>query len=325
MIAGFEGDVFLEDLAGLDRTGYAVCAFFTGGDGFERYARRLAGSCRQFGLPHSLWRAPAIHNSITLRGTGDLRFTKPAFIAFQMDRLAGAGVVYLDVDTLYVAEPRFLADARATGHDFAVYNWLADPHNETYLPVTGRLSPPPGAPDLYRFHHRMEWRSTDQLVCSGLHQYYGPTPAARALLADWYQAIARNARAADDFCLSFAYNNPPAGRPALKPLWLDKACVRLPWWPHVEPVLLHPDLPALAQPFVPIDESSGRRTVYLDRCTPNGTTPVLPRDAVVDVRTGTIGRLLDGKLQPTGRYPGRFWTYPEETGFEAPRPVAGTL
>ena len=82
-----------ERLGGLDRTGFAVCAFLSAGDGYESYARRLVASCRKFSLPHSIWRAPAVHCSISLRGSADLRFTKPAFIGFCLDRLAGASVL----------------------------------------------------------------------------------------------------------------------------------------------------------------------------------------------------------------------------------------
>jgi hypothetical protein len=91
-VARFEGEVFLENLDGLDRTGFAACAFFTPDARLERCARRLARSCERLGLPYSVSRAPAVHPSISMRGTGDLRFTKPSFIASNLDRLAGSDI-----------------------------------------------------------------------------------------------------------------------------------------------------------------------------------------------------------------------------------------
>lgn len=306
----FRGAGYQEDLAALPTTGYAVCAFFTPGDGFERYADRLAASCRQFGLPYSLWCAPAIHRSVTLRGTTDLAYTKSSFIRFCLDRLAGAGVAYLDVDTMLVSSPVAFDDIRASGADFAVYNWFADPHNEAYLPAGHRLGPvmPGGLP--YLFSHRVERCSSDQLNCSGVTQYYAPSPAARALLLRWQEVIADNPRSADDQCLSFAYNNGTGRFPAVKAHWLGKPYARSPWWPHVEPVVLHPDIPAQNQPFVPPGTPEGHQAFYPERCRVNAAEPVFPRDGGVDVASGVVFRIdVTGRPHPVGRYPGRFWLY----------------
>lgn len=322
--AGFEGEPFLEDLGGLDRAGFAVCAFFSTGDGYETYARRLAASCRRFELPFSLWRAPAVHCSISWRGSPDLRFTKPSFVNFCLDRLGGAGVAYLDVDTLVVARPQSFFDAWRSNTDFAVYNWLSDVHNEAYLPANGKLVSPEPESTFYVFSHRVGWCSNDQLNCSGPTQYYGSGPAARTLLAGWQQTIARNPRSADDNSLNFAYNNPPAGSEALRVLWLDKAYVRFPWWPHVAPVILHPAIPATSQPFAPVSEEGGRRGIHLDRCTKNETPTLFPQDGGVDTGTGIMFRIdQQGRPQATGRYEGRFWIYRENpTAEELAGPAA---
>lgn len=309
----FEGEPFLEDVSGVGRSGFAVCSFFSPGEGYERYAERLIASCRRFGLPFSVWRAPAVHCSISLRGTGDLRFTKPAFIHSCLDRLRGAGVAYLDVDALLMANPEAFVEARAAGQEFAIYNWLADPHNEAYLPANQKLVSSEPRSAFYVFSHRVEWRSTEQLICSGVAQFWLDTAGARALLARWQATIAANPRSADDQSLNFAFNNPPPGTAAPRSRWLDKAYARYPWWPHVDPVVLHPAIPALGQPVAEIAEADGRRTVHLDRCDRNETATLFPRDGGVDVSTGIEFRIgADGRLEPTGRYPGRFWVYPED-------------
>lgn len=310
---GFAGEPFLEDLRDLDRTGFAICAFFSTGDGYERYGRRLADSCRRFELPHSVWRAPAVHCSISLRGSPDLRFTKPSFIGFCLDRLAGAGVAYLDVDTIVAAHPQAFFDARAGRRDLAIYNWLADPHNEAYLPANRKLVSPEPESHFYLFSHRVEWTGTVQLNCSGVTQFYADTPGARALLAGWQQVIAENPRAADDQSLSFAHNNPVPGAPPVNALWLDKSYARCPYWPHVQPVILHPAIPAVGQPHAALVESGGRRWIHLDRCAPNTTPLLFPREGGVDASTGITFRLdAAGRPQPTGHYGGRFWIYSED-------------
>jgi len=308
--AKFEGEVFLEDLRELDRTGFAACAFFTPDDRLERCARRFARSCERLGLPYSVWRAPAVHPSISARGTGDLRFTKPSFIGWALDRLAGNDVAYFDADTCLVAAPLGLVEARMSGCDFAVYNWLADPHNAAYLPANRRIASGERASDLYAFTHRVTWSSAEQLICSGATQYYAHSAAARELLVAWQAAIAANPRSADDKCLDFAHNNALGRGLPLRRRWLGKAYVRCPWWPHVEPIVLHPDIPALAQTHVPVDESDGRKRVDTARCVPNETPLLFPQGCAVDTRTGIVYRIApDGRLQETDRYPGRFWIY----------------
>lgn len=310
---GFAGEPFLEDLDALGAAGFAVCAFFTPGDGYERYARRLAAACARFGLPHSLWRVPAVHSSISLRGSADLGQTKPAFIGRCLDRLGGAAVAYLDVDAIVTARPQAFFDAGAGGHDFAIYNWLNDAHNEAYLPANHKLVSPEPQTSFYLFSHRVEWLSSEQLNCSGVAQWYRDSAPARALLEGWQRVIAGNPRSADDQCLNFAYNNPVPGTPQPRTLWLDKSYARCPWWPHVAPVVLHPAIPALSQPFAPVAESGTQRSIHLDRCDPNETPPLFPRDGGVDVRTGIVFRLDGaGHPQPVGRYEGRFWIYAED-------------
>ncbi|MCK6372370.1 MAG: hypothetical protein L6Q83_13800 [Gammaproteobacteria bacterium] len=311
--ARFAGEPFLEDLDGVESAGLAVCAFLTPGDGYERYARRLAASCRHFALPYSIWLIPVIHHSISLRGSADIGCSKPSFIRACLDRLGGAAVLYVDVDMIVAARPESLFLAQRAGCDFAIYNWLADPDNAAYLPANGK----PGLADprssFYVFSHRVGWCSEEQLNCSGATQFYADTAGARKLLERWQDVIAANPRSADDQCLNFAFNNPGVGGAPVKASWLDKSYARCPWWPHVRPVILHPPVPALGQPFAAVREGAGEHVVHLDRCTPNEKPPLFPTDGGVDVRTGVVFRLsAEGRPQPVGRYLEPFWVYTED-------------
>jgi hypothetical protein len=217
------------------------------------------------------------------------------------------------VDTLFMAAPQAFAEARAAACDFAIYNWLNDPHNEAYLPANHKVMSDEPKSAFYVFSHRVEWTSSEQLTCSGVTQFYANSAAARGLLSAWQHVICENPRSADDQCLNFAFNNlsPSAALP--RTLWLDKAYARSPWWPHVAPVVLHPAIPALGQMHAPVNEAGERRCVYVDRCTRNETPTLFPRDGGIDVRTGVSFRIDDqGRPLPVERYAGRFWIYPED-------------
>jgi hypothetical protein len=312
IVIPFEHELFLESRATLDSTTFLVCAFFTrGSDLLERSAERLARSCEKFELPYRIYRVPHVHQSISLRGTDDLRFTKANFIAFNLERFPDKDVLYMDADTLFMQRPSVLLGLKRSACDFAVYNWLGDPQNAAYAPANRKLRSPERESDFYVFTHRVEWSSTDQLICSGAVQYYGNSPAARGLLQAWHRVIAHNPRSADDKSLDFAYNN-AAAPSELRTEWLDKSYVRYAWWPHVEPVVLHPAMPASGQP-PPLAESPGARRLYLERCTRNTAEPLFPAGCTVDTTTGIVYRIEDGKrLIPCGRHDGRFWIYPED-------------
>ncbi len=313
IVIPFEHELFLEGRATPDSTPFLVCAFFTGGsDLFERCAVRLARSCEKFELPYSIYRVPRVHQSISLRGTDDLRFTKANFIAFNLERFPDTDVLYMDADTFFMQRPSVLLGLRQDACDFAVYNWLSDPHNEAYVPANRKLRSGERESDFYVFSHRVEWTSSDQLICSGAVQYYGNTRPARALLQAWQRVIVDNPRSADDTCLSFAYNNPIEGT-RLRTRWLEKSYIRHAWWPHVEPVVLHPAMPTSGQAHLPPAESPDRRRLYLERCARNTAEVLFPAGCTVDTTTGIVYRIEDGKrLVPVGRHDGRFWIYPED-------------
>jgi len=309
----FEHRVFRENHDRVDSTGFLVCAFFTPDDQrLERYAVRLANSCERFQLPYSIYCLPGVHRSISMRGGDDLRFTKSNFVAFNLERFPGRDVLYMDADTFFVQRPSVLLGLKEAGCDFAVYNWLSDPHNDAYVPANRKLQSGERESDFYVFSHRVEWTSDDQLICSGAVQYYGSTRPARALLEAWQQVIADNPRTADDTSLLFAFNN-PGERTQPRTRWLDKSYMRYAWWPHVEPVVLHPALPTSGQPHLPPAESPGRRRLYLERCTRNEAEILFPAGCMVDTTTGIVYRMEPGKrLVPCGRHEGRFWIYPED-------------
>jgi len=309
----FEHRVFRENHERFDSTGFVVCAFFTPNDHqLERCAVRLANSCERFQLPYSIYCMPGVHRSISMRGGDDLGLTKPNFVAFNLERFPGRDVFYMDADTFFTQRPSALLGLKEAGCEFAVYNWLSDPHNDAYVPANRRLGSGERESDFYVFSHRVEWASDDQLICSGAVQYYGNSPPARALLQAWQRVIADNRSSADDKCLDFAYNN-DGDRAQLRVKWLDKSHLRYAWWPHVEPVVLHPAMPTFGQPHLPPAESPDRRRLYLGRCTKNTAEVLFPAGCTVDTATGTVYRIEDGRrLIPFGRHDGRFWIYPED-------------
>jgi hypothetical protein len=315
----FEHELFLESRAALDSTTFLVCAFFTrGSDLFERCAVRLARSCERFELPYSIYRVPHVHQSISPRGVDDLRFTKANFIAFNLERFPDKDVLYMDADTFFMQRPSVLLGLKRSACDFAVYNWLCDPQNEAYVPANRKLQSKERESDFYVFSHRIGWTSSDQLICSGGVQYYGNTRPARALLQAWQRVIGDNPRSADDQCLDFAYNNPSSGCTPLRSTWLDKSHLRHPWWPQIEPVVLHPPLPSASRAHAPLAESGTHKRVHLDRCARNLSAPLFPVDCAVDTTTGIVYRIEEGKrLVQCGRHDGRFWIYAEDVDLGA--------
>jgi hypothetical protein len=125
--------------------------------------------------------------------------------------------------------------------------------------------------------------------------------------------IGDNPRSADDKCLDFAYNNDIDGCACLRSTWLDKSQLRQPWWPQVEPVVLHSPLPSASRARALVAESDTQKRVHLDRCAENRSALLFPADCAVDTTTGIVYRIEEGKrLVRCGKYDGRFWIYPED-------------
>lgn len=272
-------------------------------------AQRLLASLRQFNLAHALFEVPTVHQSISPKGTPDRTYTKANFIWHAIE-LAKRPVLYLDIDTVIRRPPELILDLITKGHDFAILNWLTQDNNEAYVPL--ELNQAQNTKNsknrFFRYSHQINLRSTDQMVCSGAVQLWGPTQAATALLAGWYETITEQPGVPDDQCLDFAFNNRVGGwETALQPYWLPKSYARYAWWIFDEPIIDHPEFPYSGANLPQIDESSGRQRLYVERTAQSQAPTRIPRDCIIDTKTGELRQFRNQALAPVGRIPKKIW------------------
>jgi len=290
------------------RAPFTACAMFTAGnDKFLRYARRLACSCLDMKIPFCIYETETVHCSISPKGKNDLSVTKAACIRHNLDRFAPGNVLYLDCDVLFVDFPSLLVRIAGENYDHAVYNWLDDPHNEAYLPLSGKLDPDESRSKLYRYSHHIAYSSTEQLICSGPVQFYRNNEAARELVNAWQTTISSYPGIADDCSMDFAYNNlSNFSSCKIKSAWLPKSYVRYPWWPYEKPVILHPDIPI---PWSNKQEVTGPlQRFYADICRVKSEELLFPRTSIIDTEKGLLITKEGDSLKRT-RSPRDFWIH----------------
>ncbi len=275
-----------------------VCGMFT--SPYWELAERLLRSLQAFDVPHALFEVPAVHDSISLKGSGDPVYTKANFIWHVLQQVS-CPVLYLDVDCVVTRAPELIDRIAAAGHDFAIFNWLAQEKNDAYVPVAFADAPAAGAPRYYQRSYSVDFATDQQLLCSGAAQFWRKTPAVAGLLGAWFATILAQPRVADDECLDFAFNNPSGEwHAALRPFWLPKAYARYPWWIFDEPVIDHPDIPFQGDGRTSLSDGQGRKHYYPERAAARKEPPYIPRDCVIDTRTGGILRQEAEQLVPTG-------------------------
>jgi hypothetical protein len=292
---------------------FIVVAMFT--SSYAPLAERLRLSLEQHALRYALFEVPHVHRSMSVRGSDDDAVSKPAFVEFVLHRY-DAPVLYLDCDLVVRAPLLRISGLHEARRAFAVYNWLADEHNDCFTPLEA-----PGLPPrrFYKFAHSIDHYAPEQLICTGGVQYWADTPASADLLAEWADCIRRFPRSADDWCLDFAFNNSDARR-SLAYAWLDKAYVRCPWWPHVRPVIDHPQM-AREGGHEPIVSSDGKKRAYTFGAELRTGPRAIPRDCIVDVVEGRLYRerpAPDGvgsELVPVGQVDGPL--FPADLSIEA--------
>jgi hypothetical protein len=295
----------LRTLLGGKEGSFVLCAMFTAN--YALKAQRLAASCEKFGVPFVLHEVAAVHHSISSRGVPDLAFAKPNFIRHLLDTHRKP-VLYVDADCEILAEPELIGSLALTGCDFAVYNWLADEHNDAFAPI--ELSVAGGQPVRNRyfvFSHRVEYFSSSQLLCSGPVQFYGNSDKARRLLAEWFRTVEAFPGAPDDECLDFAFNNAGENFSALKTHWLPKSYARYSWWITEQPVINHPEEPSMDGNFLSLDDIAGKPRFDMARAQASDGTPLFPRDCVIDTETGILYRIAGTQLAAIGRTERKFW------------------
>ncbi|MEZ0371206.1 MAG: hypothetical protein ACAI44_19080 [Candidatus Sericytochromatia bacterium] len=276
---------------------------------YEPKVRQLQQSCEKFGLDYELYEVPSVHSSLSRLGSGDLRYTKANFICSLLLRHQ-LPILYLDSDCQIRAYPSLLSKLVADGCDFAIYNWLADEYTDTFFPVV--LQTPEGenldAGRLFQFSHSVDYIDPKQLICSGCTHFYNPTPTARALLKSWQTLKQKYPRVAEDECLDFVFNNPTAEIREIKAQWLPKSYARYATWIYAQPVIDHPEIPATSEGFEKLPKTGPLRRFYPERARQARPQLLLPRDCLIEVRTGLLYRISQaGGLVLVGSTDLDFW------------------
>ena len=300
----------LRTIRGAGDRHFLVGAMFTAA--YADQAERLAASCRRFALPFVLHEVPAVHRSISARGTDDLAYTKANFIRHLLasHRMP---ILYLDVDCEFLEAPALIDELVAGGCDFAIYNWFADEGpTDCFLAVD--LSPGPGEPPVagrfYRFLVRESFCSTTQLKCNGLVQFYANSLGARALLARWHRTIATFPASTDDGSLTFTFNNVTRRSWLswrLKVRWLPGSYARVSWWIFTKPIINHPGLPSRSTSFREIVDLRGRKRIYPSLLRARESVSGFHEGSIIDTERHMICELVDGRPVPIGRLDQPLW------------------
>jgi len=304
--------IYCENLRSSGQNSFIVCALFTPDQmQYYQYAQRLAASCERFGLSYSIYEIPFVHRSINMNGTDDSSYTKANFIAYNMSRFSGRNIFYVDADVLFVDNPKLIVEASEKGYDFAIYNWLNDEHNEAYAPIMTKREEKTGFSEFYVYSHHIGYYSSTQLICSGGVQFYRNCSESHHLLQEWQSIITQNPYSADDECLDFAFNNLEHSYRTLQCFWLDKPYLRLPWWPHVKPVILHLGLPTAGGNRISPAETAHKKRFYPEKCQQKNLALHFPPDCIVDTKRSLLLKMKNSEVVNMQRITQDFWIYPE--------------
>jgi hypothetical protein len=305
--------IYKENLSQLNSSPFIVIAMFTPDNPYyERYADRLEASCEKYQLPNAIYEVPHVHNSISRNGSKDLAFTKANFICFNMQRFPEKNILYLDLDMFFADYPHAINEISRSQYEFAVYNWLNDQHNEAYVPLNMKIEAGNIYSYVYRFSHHIGYYCPDQLICSGGVQFYRNSAEAMSLLESWQSVIANSPDSADDECLDYAYNNRDMNLIQLKSFWLDKPYLRLPWWPHVKPVILHKSMPMAGNGRSPVPVRNDRQRFYPGKCRIRMEEFFFPANYLIDTKNGYLLMFENETLIDSRKITQEFWIYPED-------------
>lgn len=283
---------------------YVVVAMHT--PQYRDKADRLMASCVEHGLAIAMFEAPTVHQSMSIHGSVDLSFTKSSLIRYALQTFERP-VLYIDSDMVVRERPRHIEELAGTT-DLAIYNWLADPATDVWRPVVTRSPEGEEVRRYWAFDYAIDLYDPTQLMCTGMTQLWGRSQAALDLLNDWQAMIATYPTVADDECLDYAFNT--RDNAGLRTEWLDKAYVRLPGWPHIRPIIAHPDPVSREATTDHIDHFIQRPRIDPSRAPGMPPPPnSFPRDAILDTHAGDL--LLpvgeDEQLAKVGKLTTPFW------------------
>jgi hypothetical protein len=299
--------IYRENLLSSPQNPFIVCAFFTPKEmRYYKFAQRLLTSCEKFGLQYSIYEIPDIHRSISLNGCDDLAFTKANFIAYNMSRFPDKNILFVDVDVLFVDYPKKIAEISGAGYDFAIYNWLSDKQNAVYCPQTKEVGGKIIFTEFYIFSHHYPYYCPNQLTCNGGVQFYRNSSESKNFLKAWLNVIAQNPYCADDECLDYTYNNLDSTSIKLRPVWLDKSYLRLSFWPHVRPVILHPGFPKTLK-RIPL-----KNRFYPANCQTIPPLSPFPLGYIIDTKKKLLIEIEDSEVIDEQKIDQEFWIYHED-------------
>ena len=97
----------------------------------------------------------------------------------------------------------------------------------------------------------------------------------------------------------------------LKPAWLDKSYLRLPWWPHVKPVILHPGLPMAGGGRSPLPERNNKKRFYTEHCRKKSIPFYFPSDYIIDTERRLLLKIQNSQVIDVQEIQQEFWIYQE--------------
>jgi hypothetical protein len=224
-----------------------------------------------------------------------------------MSRFLDKNILYVDVDVLFVEYPQMIVEISRAGYDFAIYNWLSDEQNAAYSPLTKEVGGKIIVTEFHKFTHSFSNYCPNQLTCNGGVQFYRNCSESKKFLKAWQNVIAQNPYCADDECLDYTYNNLDSTSIKLHPLWLDKPYLRLPWWPHVKPVILHPGMPKAGTKRVPLENR-----FYPAKCQKRAPMFPFPLGYVIDTKNKLLIKFKDSEVIDKQKIDQEFWIYHED-------------
>jgi hypothetical protein len=299
----------LRTMSGGKEGSYVIGAMFTAA--YSAKAERLAASCDKFELPYFIHEVPEVHKSISVKGTEDFSYTKPNFIRHML-ATHRKPVLYVDADCEFMSRPDLIGELSRSDCDFAIYNWCADEYKDVFVPVEVDTDAevPSTENRFYRFVGGFDWFSNNQLICSGLVQFYGDSIAAQNLLSRWQRTLVTFPGCLDDEALAFTFNNLTRYSWLwwlLRVQWLPKSYARISWWIYVKPVINHSEIPGKPARVEKINDPRGRKTFYRSQLEHRSVTCLLPRHCIIDTVQHMVCKLVDGQLvqiEPTDQ---EFW------------------
>ena len=289
----------LRTIRGGKQRSYVIGAMFTAA--YAHKAERLAASCERFALPYVIHEVPAVHSSISHRGTDDLAYTKANFIRHLL-AVHRKPVLYLDADCEFVSQPDLIDELVRSGCDFAIHNGCAEECTDRFDSIELRIRPgePPIRRRFYLCTGFLGLYSSSQLMCCGCVQFYANSLAARALLSRWHRTIASHPGRGDDPCLDFVFNNLTRREWLswfLRVQWLPKAYARISWWIYVKPVINHADRPSgdPRENTDLVEDSKGRKRCYPALMT-RTRKHLFPSGSIIDVAQNMVCKIENDEL-----------------------------